>query len=96
MLRKIIWKVLALSNDTSVALGRVSAAYVSLQENVSNCAGSAIISPLLDEAIDLESFSEGLQSELDALSADSLSGLADDVSGSHWSVVSASRGRWDV
>lgn len=73
-------KVLSLPNDTSVALDDVSAAYNVLLTNVEDCEDSAILSALLGDAVDIDSFADLLSAELDDLNSESLNELADDVS----------------
>lgn len=62
-----------------MALDRLSVAFDALRGNVDDCgtAGS-VLGPLLD-AFDLNSVTDGVQSEIDDLNEESLSELASDV-----------------
>lgn len=72
-------KVLALPTDTSAALDEVLAAYESLRSEVDGCPAGALLAPLLDD-YDVDSFAEGVQSEIQDLDEESLNELAGDVS----------------
>eukprot|EP00903_Cladosiphon_okamuranus_P012954 g12093.t1 len=72
--------VLALPTDTSAALDQVTASYESLRSNVDDCDDAFVLGPLMDE-FDLNSVTEGVQSEIEDLNAEILNELASDVQG---------------
>lgn len=72
-------KVLSLPTDTSAALDQITTAYETLRSNVDDCDAAFFLAPLLDE-YDLDSFTDGVQSEIEDLNEESLNELATDVS----------------
>ena len=54
-------------------------AYESLRDNVDDCDAAFLLTPLLDQ-YDLDSFTDGVQSQIQDLNEDSLNELASDVS----------------